>query len=114
MGYKNSFNNRIVCSSVHLYSSKHQPLKMNNLIIQADENKKRTQPSGGEWVEGLEEEDKLEILRILLESWTNGRDGDEFHNIQDKGKDDYRDDEAPSFFLLRAGSFLQIVIMSSD
>ena len=42
------------------------PPKLLYLVIKADKNKERCNPCGSEGVEGLEEEDTLEVLVNLL------------------------------------------------
>ena len=49
----------------------HWPTKLLYLVIKADKNEERCNPCGSEGVEGLEEEDELEVLGNLLESKTN-------------------------------------------
>jgi hypothetical protein len=41
-------------------------------------------------VEGLEEEDELEVLGNLLECWANRGDGDELGDVEEKGKENHR------------------------
>ena len=53
-------------------------------VVEKDKNEKRRQSSRGEWVEGLEEENKLEVLGNLLKLWTNRRDRDELGDVEEE------------------------------
>ena len=55
-------------------------------VIKQNKNEQRCKSCGSEGVEGLEEEDKLEILGNLLECWTNGGDGDELGDVEKDGE----------------------------
>ena len=64
-------------------SYKSKPNKIEYLVVEKDKNKQWCQSCGSEGVEGLEEEDKLEILGNLLECEANGGDGDELGDVED-------------------------------
>ena len=53
-------------------------------VVEKDKNEKRRQSSRGEGVEGLEEENKLEVLGNLLKLWTNRRDRDELGDVEEE------------------------------
>ena len=53
-------------------------------VFEKDKNEKRRQSSCGEGVEGLEEENELEVLGNLLKLWTNRRDRDELGDVEEE------------------------------
>ena len=53
-------------------------------VVEKDKNEKRCQSSRGEGVEGLEEENELEVLGNLLKLWTNRRDRDELGDVEEE------------------------------
>ena len=77
------------------------------LIVKGDENEKRAKSSCSEGVEGLEEEDELEVLGNLLEFWAKRRDGDELGSVKNESKDDHWNDEAKGFVILQMRFFLE-------
>ena len=56
-------------------------------VVKNGENKKRSQSCGSEGVEGLEEEDELEVLGNLLESEANRGDCEEPWDVEEDGQD---------------------------
>ena len=60
-------------------------------------------------MEGLEEEDELEVLGNILECWANRGDGDELGDIKNNGKDDNWNNVANSqhFICPLVGLFLE-------
>jgi hypothetical protein len=60
-------------------------------IVENTKYDERSQPCGGERVECLEEENKPEILRNLLECETNTGEGDILGNIEEKDRQDVED-----------------------
>ena len=90
----------------------HQIIKeihINYLVVETAEDDKGSKPSGSEGVEGLEEEDKLEVLRNLLEFWTKRGDGDKLGDVEDDRKDDHWHDvpQGQHFVCLFTGLLLR-------
>ena len=54
-------------------------------VIKNGENKYRSKSCGSEGMEGLEEEDELEVLGNLLESEANREDWEDPWDIEQKG-----------------------------
>ena len=61
-----------------------------HLVVKKDEDTERREAGGGEGVEGLEEEDELEVEGDGLEVGAQGRDRDELGDVEQEREHDHR------------------------
>ena len=78
--------------SIKIVNKRKMIQRKDYFVVEKDKNEKRRQSSRGEGMEGLEEENKLEILRNLLESETNTGEGDTLGNIEKEREEKDRQD----------------------